>query len=660
MCGFAGALRLRADFRRDAGELSAKVTVMSEAIAHRGPDDSGLWVDHDAGVALGHRRLAIVDLSPRGHQPMHFARRYVIAFNGEIYNFRELRAQLATLGHAFASNTDTEVIMAAVHQWGIADALSRMVGMFAFALWDSQERALYLARDRLGEKPLYYGVSGGWLYFGSELHCLESVGLGVEPADEALALYLRHGYVPAPFSMWRGIHKLPQASWLRITADSPDALRDDARGGTVLGAGAVGAKYWSVPAGAKNPSSDEAATAQLETLLEASIRDQMQCDVPMGVFLSGGIDSTAVAAVLQKLSSGPVSSFTIKFAVPGFDESEHAAAVARHLGTRHHEIVLDPGEVLRSIPLHAATLDEPTANASYFPLRLMAQAARAHAKVILSGDAGDELFGGYNRYRLTIPLWRRLAWMPHGLRRVLARGTGVIPAALLQGAGRRADVSGQTDIGTALKKLGRLLDAAELGDSYLRLMRCWDSSAAIADVPEPRDPELRCDPEGFLSAVTGYDLATYLPDDNLAKADRATMAAGIEQRVPLLDHRIVEFARTLPDSLMIRDGVTKWLLRQVAYRHVPRAILDRPKMGFTVPMRAWLRGPLRDWAGDLLHSDALLERGRLRKRAVHANWNKFQNSDAPLAWEIWSLAMYASWLSARATGAASPRLRKSA
>jgi asparagine synthase (glutamine-hydrolysing) len=653
MCGFAGALRLRADSTLDTSRLSAQVIAMSEAIAHRGPDDSGLWLDAPAGIALGHRRLAIVDLSERGHQPMHYAKRYVIAFNGEIYNFRELRAQLASLGHAFNSATDTEVIMAAVHEWGMTDALSRMVGMFAFALWDAQERALYLARDRLGEKPLYYGVSNGWLYFGSELHCMESVGLGAEPSEEALALYLRHGYVPAPYSMWAGVQKLPQASWLRITADSPQAVRrDTSSGALVLGEGAVAANYWSVPAGIKKAYTDDEAVNELESLLEASVRDQMQCDVPMGVFLSGGIDSTAVAAVLQKLASGPVSTFTIKFSVAGFDESEHAAAVARHLGTRHHEIVLDPGEVLRSLPQFAATFDEPTGNASYFPLRLMAQAARPHAKVILSGDAGDELFGGYNRYRLTIPLWRRLSWMPHGLRRVLARGTGVIPPALLKSAG----LSGQTDAGTALKKFGRLLDAAELGDSYLRLMRCWDSSAAIADVPEPTDPGLRCDPAGFLSAVTAHDLATYLPDDNLAKADRATMAGGIEQRVPLLDHRIVEFARTLPDSLMIRDGVTKWLLRQVAYRHVPREMLDRPKMGFTVPMRAWLRGPLREWAGDLLHSDALLERGRLRKRAVHASWNRLQNSDAPLAWEIWSLVMYAAWLSAR-TSAASWRLK---
>lgn len=635
----------------DAGQLAARVTVMSEAIAHRGPDDSGLWLDAPTGIALGHRRLAIVDLSPRGRQPMHYAQRYVIAYNGEVYNFRELRKQLLALGHAFASGTDTEVIMAAVQQWGISDALGRMVGMFAFALWDSQDRALYLARDRLGEKPLYFGVSGGWLYFGSELHCLESIGLGAELSDEALALYLRHGYVPMPHSMWRGIQKLPQASWMRITADSPQAMRTDS---------ATASTYWSVPAGDKRPLADQEAIENLEDLLTASIRDQMQCDVPMGVFLSGGIDSTAVAAVLQKLSSEPVSSFTIKFAVPGFDESEHAAAVSRHLGTRHHEISLDPSDVLRSIPEFAATLDEPTANASYFPLRLMAKAARPHAKVILSGDAGDELFGGYNRYRLTIPLWRRLGWMPHGLRRLLACGTRVIPTSLLQGAGKLAGVSGQTDVGTALKKFGRLLDAADLGDSYLRLMRCWDSSAAIAEVAEPRDPRITCSMADFLSAVTAHDLITYLPDDNLAKADRATMAAGIEQRVPLLDHRIVEFARTLPDSLMIRDGVTKWLLRQVAYRHVPREVLDRPKMGFTVPIRAWLRGPLREWAGDLLHSNALIERARLRKRAVQANWDRLQNSDAPLAWEVWSLVMYAAWLNARTPGAASTHLKVAA
>lgn len=655
MCGFAGAIRLEADAPMDTRDLESRVRAMSLAIANRGPDDDGFWSATDGVVMLAHRRLAIVDLSPRGHQPMHYGNRFVIAFNGEIYNFRDLRTQLSARGHSFASHSDTEVLMAAVQEWGMEGALQRLVGMFAFALWDSRDRVLYLARDRLGEKPLYYGVKDGHLFFGSELHALESVpSLAGEPSDVALALYLRHGYVPTPFAMRSGVAKLPQASYLRVKAEAAGAAGMDGLTGIVQpGEEGWASRYWTVPAGEKMQMSDASAVERLDSLLETAVRDQMQCDVPMGVFLSGGIDSTAVAAVLQRLSENPVSSFTIQFDVPGFDESEHAAAVARHLGTDHHVIRLEPAAMVKSIPRYAASFDEPTANASYFPLRQMAEAARAHVKVVLSGDAGDELFGGYNRYRLTVPLWKRLARIPYPVRRLLARGVSLVPTSLLRGAGRSADVSGQIDPRNAVKKLGRMLDSRELGDCYLRLMRCWDRSSSIAEVLDVDDAPLSCGPSDFLSAATLFDLNHYMPDDNLAKSDRATMAAGIEQRVPLLDHRIVEFARTLPDELMIRDGVTKWILRQAAYRQVPREILDRPKMGFTVPIREWLRGPLREWAGDLLHSDTLIARGRLRPQSVKRYWNKLQNSDAPLAWEMWSIVMYAAWLNARWPGGTS-------
>lgn len=649
MCGITGAVALHPAGKWSREHLGRQVLAMSDAIAHRGPDDSGVWVETEGRVAFGHRRLAIVDLSERGHQPMSYGGRYVIAFNGEIYNFRELRRDLIAAGHQFNSSTDTEVIMGCVQEYGIERALRLMVGMFAFALWDAKERALYLARDRMGEKPLYLGVHEGYLVFGSELHALQAVpGLCEDLSALAVASYLTHGYVQAPASMWCGVGKLPQATYLRVVADAETGLSIDRESGHLLQRAGPGPRvYWEVPSSGRKEWQPREAVDQLQSLLEESIRGQMHCDVPTGVFLSGGIDSTVVAAITQQLAPTPISTFTVKFAVPGFDESVHASAVARHLGTSHHEIALDPGELVRAIPTLASTLDEPTANASFFPLEMMARAARQHVKVVLSGDAGDEIFGGYNRYRLTPRLWRIFGWLPPVLRRLLANAFAAIPAATISRSAAYMGLSGQASTAATLKKLARFLDAPTIGQGYRRLMHCWDNSALIADVANPVESAFDCDLSSFLAMATAQDMRSYLPDDNLAKADRATMAAGLEQRVPFLDVRIVEFARTLPDSFLINEGVTKWLLRQVAYRHVPREIMDRPKMGFTVPIDAWLRGPLREWAGDLLHTSSLLQKGFLKPEAVKRCWHQFQRFDAPLAWELWSLVVYSAWLGAR-------------
>jgi asparagine synthase (glutamine-hydrolysing) len=662
MCGITGALSLHPDNGWSRERLGATIASMTAAIAHRGPDDDGTWVDDAGALALGHRRLAIVDLSPRGHQPMDYGARAVIAYNGEIYNFRELRTELLAAGHAFASGTDTEVIMAATLEWGVERALQRMCGMFAFAMWDVRRRVLYLARDRLGEKPLYLAAREGMLFFGSELQSMQAVpGLCTRLSDQAVALYLRHGYVPCPLSMFEGVFKLPQATYFEIPLNiGGHVAADIERGGLSVGH-LVARRYWRVDSGAKYDYPPDEAVDRLEILLRDAVQKQMQCDVSMGVFLSGGIDSTAVAAITQALSPNPVSSFTVRFDAPGFDESAHAAAVARHLGTDHHEISIDPAELIAAIPAKAASLDEPTANASYFPLHLMSLAARRHVKVVLSGDAGDELFGGYNRYKLTPPLWRRVAWIPPSARRLLARGAGALPLGMLNGLrGGMAGLSGQTSPAASIKKLSRFLDAPTLGQSYQRLLRCWDDSSAVANVVEPREAALSCDPSTFLSKATAFDLEHYLPDDNLEKSDRSTMAGGLELRVPLLDHRIVEFARTLPDSLLIRDGVSKWLLRQVAYRHVPRELLDRPKMGFTVPIEAWLKGPLRAWATDLLHSDSLLDRALLKRNIVRREWDRFLGKQAPTAWEMWSLVMYIAWLSGRTASEPGVVLKRSA
>lgn len=654
MCGIAGALTLPASRSRGGDWLASRVRAMTTAISHRGPDDEGLWVHANGTLALGHRRLSIVDLSRRGHQPMHYANRFSIVFNGEIYNFRPLRDELQTAGHSFASGTDTEVILAAVQEWGIDRALHRMVGMFAFALWDNVDQVLYLARDRLGEKPVHFGVQDGAFVFASELRAIEAwAGTRLRIASSAVSEYLRHGYVRGPLSMYEGIYKLPPATYLRIGSRGDLAFDIDKTSGAISTSGAASLhQYWFVRS-QKQESAEAEALTQLQELLRTAVKEQMECDVPTGVFLSGGIDSTAIAAMAQSVSASPISTFTVKFDAPGFDESSHASAVARHLGTHHHEIAIGAAELVESIPVQAGLLDEPTGNASYFALRLMSQAARRHVKVVLSGDAGDELFGGYNRYVLAPALWKRFSMLPSFARRSLAQAMGKLPNALLSYLTQRAGASAQADAGVAIKKMIRFLDEPQLWRGYQRLMHCWDDPSTIAYVDRLHENRSMYEAKDFLTGATADDLLHYLPDDNLAKADRATMAASLEQRVPLLDHRVVEFARTLPDSLLIRDGRGKWLLRQLAYRHVPADILDRPKMGFTAPIRTWLTGPLREWAGDLLHSEALLESGLLKKNVVGRQWAALLNADASNAWEIWSLVVYVAWLGSRDSGSIS-------
>lgn len=639
MCGIAGAVAVRESANWSRSRLNSCVARMAAAIGHRGPDDQGIWVSPDHDIALAHRRLSIVDLSARGHQPMTYGSRFTTVFNGEIYNFRELRRELSVRGHAFRSDTDTEVLMAAVLEWGIEAALRAFVGMFSFALWDAQERVLHLARDRLGEKPLYIGGFDGYLFFGSELRAIESVpGIDLTLSAEALGQYLRHGYVPAPWTPWKVASKLPQASLLSLRTRVPHEPQIK--------------QYWN-PKASVQASSAETAVSSLERLLDESVRLQMQCDVPMGAFLSGGIDSTAVVASMQAQAATPVSTFTVKFDVPGFDESEHAAAIARHLGTNHHEIAITTDDILNTLPREAERLDEPTANASYFPLYTMAQAARRHVKVIMTGDGGDELFGGYNRYRLTPTFWRRIRWIPYAGRSLLAdmlrqASPGLIDRIAV--ISRRSGLSGQTSTAIAARKLARVLQSRSLAESYERLLECWDEPRSILCVPTTiNGRHFTCTQDGFLRAASLYDLEHYLPDDNLAKSDRATMLSGLEARAPLLDHRIVEFACGLNDSLRIRDGVSKWILRQVAYRRVPHALLERPKMGFTVPVAAWLRGPLLDWADGMLSAPALYENGLICRDAVKENWHNFQKRDEPIAWQIWALVMLAAWLKGRSS-----------
>jgi len=622
---------------------------MGDALRHRGPDECDEWIDLAAGVALAHRRLAIVDLSAAGHQPMQAdGGRWVIVYNGEIYNHLDLRRQLeaAGLAPAWRGHSDTETLLAAIVAWGVAEALRRAVGMFAMALWDRDTRTLTLARDRLGEKPLYYGLQGGVLLFGSELKALRAHRVFAAPIDRgALSLLLRYGYVPSPWSIYSGIRKLLPGTMLTLRQPS------DAEAEPV--------PYWSVReaalAGARDPLRlrDDDALAELDRLLRQSIDAQRVADVPLGAFLSGGIDSSATVAVMQALSSQPVRTFTLGFAEAAYDESAHARAIASHLGTLHTELTVTPAEARDVIPRLPAIYCEPFADASQIPTVLVSQLARRHVTVSLSGDGGDELFGGYERYHWA----QRIAAAPLAARRAVAAALRALPAevwsALLAPVapllpralreGHRAD---------RLRKLSVVLGVRSDDALYEQLVSFWpqgespvrgvsDPATAFSDAPAPV--------AAFAARMMMLDLRTYLPDDILVKVDRAAMAASLETRVPLLDHRIVEFALRLPQHFKFRDGQAKWLLRQVLDRYVPRAMVERPKMGFGIPIHDWLRGPLRDWAEDLLAEPRLRDAGLLDPAPIRRLWAEHLQRRNDWGYRLWPVLMFEAWRTGTST-----------
>jgi asparagine synthase (glutamine-hydrolysing) len=635
MCGVAGLIDPTQ--RSDGAALTAAADRMAAALAHRGPDGAGHWVDAAAGVALGHRRLAVIDLTPTGAQPMASScGRYVVAYNGQIYNYLELKRELAARGRRFRGGSDTEVLVEGCAQWGVAPMLRRLNGMFAFALWDREERALTLARDRLGIKPLYWGQpadAGGLFLFASELKGMTAHG-GWRPAidEAAVAAFIRCGYVPSPASIYRGIHKLPPGHLLRLA----------------LGRAPEIAAWWrldeAIAAAGANRRGDEAAVVdQLDGLLRDAVRRQMVADVPIGVLLSGGIDSTLVAALMQTQSTAPVRSFTIGFAERGFDESAAARAVAGHLGTDHTELILDPSEVRALIPELPRLYDEPFADASQLPTCLVARLARKRVTVALSGDGGDESFFGYNRYTRAAGLWRRLSRLPVPLRRALSGGLrGVAPSAwdrlfaALPGAPRQP--------GEKLHKLADILPLRDDDAVHDRLTALSADSALLLCRPSPAaaaPPPIAGD---AVERMAYRDSLAYLPDDILTKLDRASMAVGLEARVPLLDHRVVEFAWSLPSALKLDDGVGKRPLRQLLDRYVPRALVDRPKSGFAAPIADWLGGPLRDWAEAQLAPGRLAAEGFFVPGAVARLWQEHLDGRRNHHQQLWALLMFQAWL----------------
>ena len=644
MCGIAGFWQGKATA---AVDLKSTADTMARSLAHRGPDSGGSWVDGTAPIALAHRRLAIVDLSPAGHQPMVSADEdLVLVFNGEIYNHLALRRELEQSGSTrnWRGHSDTETLLAAFATWGVWQTLQKAVGMFALALWDRRERVLYLARDRMGEKPLYYGWAGGAFAFASELKALRQVpGFDNSIDRDALSLYMQFGYVPAPHSIYRGIYKLLPGTMLAISAKDVSARRLQEPEG-----------YWSVAnaarAGLENPIEDEGcAVLALEAALKDAVAGQMMADVPLGAFLSGGVDSSTIVALMQMQSRRPVQTFTVGFDELSFDESPYAAAVARHLGTDHHEIRVSAADALAVIPQLPDLYDEPFADSSQIPTFLVCAAARRNVTVALSGDGADELFGGYNRHLWVERLWRRLRRLPQPLRRAFGQAVLAVPLQAWDRAARLVP-GGVSRLGEKAHKVGESLKTADgLDDLYRSSAGIWPRGSGIVLgarlLPTVSEDSALVDgiPEAEQRMML-WDSLTYLPDDILTKVDRAAMGISLETRVPFLDHRVVELAWRLPLRMKIRDGQGKWALRQVLYKYVPRDLIERPKTGFAVPVGEWLRGPLRDWAEDLLAAPRLRREGYLDAAPIRARWAEHLGDRRDWTPALWSVLMFQCWL----------------
>lgn len=657
MCGLAG-------FFYGAGVSSIDqwpilLQRMGDAIRHRGPDDSGIWTDANAGVGLVHRRLSILDLSPAGHQPMESATgRYVIVFNGEIYNHLKLRSEIADKYIISAQRepnwrgySDTETLLAGFEAWGFEGTLKKCVGMFAIAIWDRSEKTLTLARDRLGEKPLYYGWQGKTFLFGSELKAIKAHPAFIAPIDRnSIALLMGFNTIPAPYSIYQGIKKLMPGSILTISINTPDAQPR---------------VYWDahqvIESGLAQPftGSPEEAVNTLDTILKEAVAQQMIADVPLGAFLSGGVDSSTIVALMQSQSARPVRTFTIGFNEVHFNEAQHATVVAKHLGTDHSELYVTSNQALDVIPLLPSLYCEPFSDSSQIPTFLVSQLARQQVAVALSGDGGDELFGGYNRYVMTQRLWGKLSCLPVPVRQALARLiTSVSPKTwneiLSPLQGLWSSRLAQINIGDKFHKGAGVMAASSSGKLYEMLTTQWPrpSDLVIGATQVPilltsivKQPKT----DDFIHQMMALDMLTFLPDDILTKVDRAAMGVSLETRVPMLNHRVVEFAWQLPLSYKLRDGVGKWPLREVLYKYVPKALIERPKMGFGVPIDTWLRGPLRDWAENLISESRLKNEGYFNSGPIRQKWVEHLSGQRNWQTQLWNVLMFQAWLEVNPT-----------
>jgi asparagine synthase (glutamine-hydrolysing) len=649
MCGLAGFLT------NNMANADAIANGMAMTIVHRGPDDAGVWFDDQAGIALAHRRLSILDLSSAGHQPMASrSNRYVIAFNGEIYNHLELRHELEMTPQlkrdgksiSWCGHSDTETLLAAFEAWGIEATLKKTVGMFAISLWDNEEKALTLARDRMGEKPLYYGFQNNAFLFGSELKSLKAHPEFLSEIDrDVLCLYLRHCYIPAPYSIYKGIKKLLPGTYVQVR------LGDDANSPSL-----IPKPYWSmevlVARGIDNPfiGSDEQAIKALDSQLKQSIGLQMMADVPLGAFLSGGVDSSVVVALMQSQSSRPVKTFSIGFNESGYNEADYAKAVAKHLGTDHTELYVSSAEAMAVVPLLGSMYDEPFADSSQIPTFLVSKMAKEQVTVSLSGDAGDELFGGYNRYLLA-DKWQKIERFPLTLRKM----TGYLIETLSPSAWN--EVFQQltiiktfpSNMGEKLHKLAKVISGKSIQEAYFKLVSEIDQPEQIViGATEPETwltktgmKRIFNDPKQLMMCM---DAMTFLPDDILVKVDRAAMVNSLETRVPFLDHRLVELASQLPMNMKIRDGKTKWILRQVLYQYVPKDLIERPKAGFGIPLGEWLSGPLRDWAESLLDETRLGREGYFNVHYIRNLWHAHLSGKSNHQSLLWNILMFQAWL----------------
>lgn len=632
--------------------LQAQLLRMTQQIAHRGPDSDGFWLDAGHGIALGHRRLSILDLSPAGAQPMQaVSGRWVLAFNGEIYNHLQLRAELdkASLAPAWRGHSDTETLLAGFDAWGIRATIEKCMGMFAMAVWCRKTQSLTLVRDRLGEKPLYYGWQGqgsqAVFLFGSELKALRAhPAFAAEIDTQALGSYMQNMAVAGTRSIYKGIHKVPPGTILTLSRQNPDP---------------VVTRYWSVEQAAAQGVANRFAgtTTQaidaLEALLKDAVAQQMVADVPLGAFLSGGVDSSTIVALMQAQSVRPVKTFSIGFHEQAYNEAKHAKAVAGHLGTDHTDLYVTAQQAMDVIPRLPRLYDEPFADSSQIPTFLVSQMTGQHVKVALSGDAGDELFAGYNRYELTASFWPKLARVPQPLRQLAAWGlTRFAPDTLNRWASHTPLAKRWANVGDKLHKGAGVMGAASVAELYQGMVALgWPQPSALvrglgADANALHMPDL----PGLsdVERMMAFDLINYLPDDILTKVDRVAMGVSLEARVPFLDHRVVEFAWRLPMDYKLRHEngrfVTKWALRQVLYRHVPQALIERPKAGFGVPLEHWLRGPLRDWAEDLLSEARIKRDGFFNPGPVRQSWHEHLSGKRNWQHSIWCVLMFQAWL----------------